>query len=209
MPFSGRYDIRQHNIDLIHHTLVINSVRSIDELLDGVEHEDDIPFWAELWPSALGLASYLWEGEDRKGQRILELGCGVGLCSIVGALKGGYVLATDRFHEALEFARYNAHANNLGLENIDFARVDWRHWQIKDRYHLIIGSDILYEPKLHPNLQYILSTCLEPTGKAIIADPGRKYARDFLEVLEGDGWNVDRLKPWGLDGIQIFEITYG
>ncbi len=205
------YKTRKHNIPLLDHEVEILSAASIDDLLDGVEEEDDIPFWSELWPSARGLAQHLWERKDLAGQSLLELGCGVGLCSIIAAIKGAKTLATDRFGDALSFARYNAGANGVNPDYIDFAMVDWRDCHLNGAYDFIIGSDILYEPTLHLYLQSVLERKIKPGGKLIIADPGRKYSDDFILTLEERGWELSDIESRRVPGekgsINIFEVT--
>lgn len=78
---------------------------------DAVEASGDDssnPFGARLWPSALGIAQFLVEYNDRSevnamvDRPILELGCGGGLCSIVAASLGGQVVASDISRTVLE-----------------------------------------------------------------------------------------------------------
>src|SRR5918992_147172 len=52
-----------------------------DPLLDRVEHdpEQNLPYWAELWPSGVALADAIAARPDRlRGARALELGAGLG-----------------------------------------------------------------------------------------------------------------------------------
>jgi predicted nicotinamide N-methyase len=69
---------------------------SVDDLLDeeDFEHDEWLPYWAEVWPSAVALA-YSLAREDLVGLRAIELGCGVGLPTIAALDRGAMVLATD------------------------------------------------------------------------------------------------------------------
>ena len=58
------------------------------------------PYWIDVWPCALRLAAWL-DGQELAGRRVLELGCGLGLPSLVAALRGAEVLATDVEPDAL------------------------------------------------------------------------------------------------------------
>lgn len=156
-------------------------VSDIDELLTKVTCDDDIPFWAELWPSAVGLARYIWHNENLSSRRVLELGAGTGLSGIAAALKGGQVLQTDFAPQALKLASQNAQLN--GLTNLSQQIADWRDFALEERFDLIIGSDILYEPTLHPYIIKILQQNLLDRGTVLLADPGRKFAGDFLQAL--------------------------
>ena len=57
-------------------------------------HDEFMPYWAELWPSALALARVVG-GRALRGARALELGCGLGLPRLAAAAAGGRVPATD------------------------------------------------------------------------------------------------------------------
>ena len=61
----------------------------------------DAPYWAELWPCARSLAAHL-STLDLTGVRVLELGCGLALPSLVAALRGADVVASDVSADALE-----------------------------------------------------------------------------------------------------------
>jgi len=57
---------------------------------EAFEREEFLPYWADLWPSAIELAHVVarW---DLAGRRVLELGCGLALPGIAAALRGGRV----------------------------------------------------------------------------------------------------------------------
>ncbi|HEV8462391.1 MAG TPA: methyltransferase, partial [Gaiellaceae bacterium] len=95
---------------------------SPDALIDEEAFADDefLPYWAELWPASLALAEAL---PDVAGLRIVELGCGLAVPSLVAAARGAEVTATDWADDAIALARENAAANGLELT----AEVrDWR-----------------------------------------------------------------------------------
>ncbi|HEU0114299.1 MAG TPA: hypothetical protein VFQ80_06475, partial [Thermomicrobiales bacterium] len=57
----------------------------IDRLLDGAarDPEQNLPYWAELWPSGVALAAAIArEPAAVQGKRCLELGCGLGVTAI-------------------------------------------------------------------------------------------------------------------------------
>src|SRR2546423_14934700 len=99
--------------DLVEETVAIRPGRTVnllrprdsDELLaeEAFEHEQLLPYWAELWPSSVALARTVG-ARALRGARTLELGCGLGLASVSAALAGGRVLATDWSPEAVRLA---------------------------------------------------------------------------------------------------------
>src|SRR5215218_210162 len=95
-----------------------------EALIDEKRFEVDefLPYWAELWPSALALAEEVAR-RDPAGLRVVEIGCGLGVPSLVAAARGADVLATDWAGEAVELLARNAERNDLRL---DALAVDWR-----------------------------------------------------------------------------------
>ena len=55
----------------------------IDE--EAFAHDEFLPYWAELWPAATALAEAL---PDVGGCGVVELGCGLGVPSLVAAARG-------------------------------------------------------------------------------------------------------------------------
>jgi predicted nicotinamide N-methyase len=97
--------------------LVLERPAAPEELLDEHRFADDefLPYWAELWPSGLALAECV-AALDLADVDVLELGCGLGLPSLVAAACGASVLATDWAPEAVELVRANARRNRLSIE---------------------------------------------------------------------------------------------
>src|SRR3954469_1010607 len=84
---------------------------------EAFDHEEFLPYWAELWPSALALARVVGVRALR-GARTLELGCGLGLPSLAAAAAGGRVVATDWAAEATALLARNAERNGLTIETL-------------------------------------------------------------------------------------------
>jgi predicted nicotinamide N-methyase len=162
---------------------------SADDLIDEEDFDRDerLPYWAELWPSALALARHLSE-RDLAGTRAIELGCGVGLPTILALARGAEVLVTDHYEAALDFTAYNA-STNLGLEP-EISVLDWREPDIRGMgtFDLVLAADVLYERK-NGALAALVPKLLAPGGEAIIADPRRDEAPVFLEEMEEQGFD--------------------
>ena len=158
-----------------------------DELIDerAFEHEEFLPYWAELWPSAVALGRAL-AARDLDGTRVLELGCGLALPSIVAARLGAEVLATDWSPDALAFAERNAARNGVELRT-QLAAWD-RPWDMADGgWSLVIASDVLYERR---NVDPLLELLPRLTDEVLLADPGRPALRAFLEGA-ATRWRID------------------
>ena len=145
---------------------------SPDALLDeeAFARDEFLPYWAELWPAATALAAAL---PAVAGLRVVELGCGLGLPSLVAAARGGEVTATDWAAEAVELVRENAARNGLTVH----AEVrDWREpWP--ERFNLALAADVLYERR---NVAPLLVRLRELAPVAYVGLAGRPYEAEFL-----------------------------
>ncbi|HEX6040861.1 class I SAM-dependent methyltransferase [Longimicrobium sp.] len=211
----ARFDVREERFEHGDWSVDLILPRAADELIDEGEFADDerLPYWAELWPSARGLARHLLDasaggdsdggggygtaGGGWGGARVLELGCGVALPSLALRSRGVDVLATDWYGDALRFAEVNAARN--GLDPLRTEMLDWRHPPRGWGYDLVIAADVLYEPRNVDILAALLGRVVAPGGTALVADPGRVYAGDFLRTLRQQGWRADeadvRMEP--------------
>ncbi|HHV34040.1 MAG TPA: methyltransferase domain-containing protein [Syntrophomonadaceae bacterium] len=161
--------------------LYLEVVANVEELVTDPEDDDQIPYWAELWPAARGLAQYIWENIDFQGETVLELGAGLGLPGLVAAFKDGRVTFTDYIEESLEIIARNAARNSI--EEAEYLLADWRHFELEQKYSWIIGSDVLYNPNLNPYVAEILECNLAPGGNLLFAHPSRPVTKQFLEAL--------------------------
>jgi predicted nicotinamide N-methyase len=140
-----------------------------------------VPYWATPWPSGAVLAGALAEDPPAKGARVLELGCGLALPSIVAARAGADVLATDGSEDAVAFAAHSLALNELEAE---VAQVDWAQQgdalAARGPWDVVLAADVLY---LKGNVDLALDLVprlVAPGGEVRIADPRRAGTRDFL-----------------------------
>ena len=154
--------------------------RDYDDLIseDDYVRDERLPYWADIWPSSLVLSARLLE-ERGEGRRLLELGCGSGLVTMAAMQAGFDVTATDYYEDALHFTRANAW-RALGREPV--ARmVDWRSFPAGlNNFDVVVASDVLYERAYATLVAEAIERSLASHGTAIVADPGRIAAPDFL-----------------------------
>jgi predicted nicotinamide N-methyase len=152
----------------------------IDE--DAFDEDEFLPYWAELWPAGIALAEAL--PGPLRGLRVLELGCGLGLPSLVAAARGARVLATDWADEALELLERNAARNGLALET---SRFDWRDPPPAGPWDLVLAADVLYERRNVPQLLALLPRL---GAGVLLAEPGRPPAQAFFREAARD-WTIE------------------
>ena len=175
------------------HTLELVGVVDPYELLDqmiekeNINRDERFPYWAELWPSSLGLSRWFCAANIKpSAHRVVELGCGLGLLGIVLARLGWRVEATDFVEDALIFSTYNARNNQVGGRH-QVAYLDWRN-PLGGTCEYMVAADVVYEKKNHPYLARVLRQRLAPGGWFYLADPQRPTARSFCELLESKGY---------------------
>ena len=101
------------------------------------------PLFGIIWASGEVLAHLMFD-YDIEGKRILEVGCGIGLTSLMLNQRDADITATDHHPEAGSFLRQNVRLN--AGEPIPFERTGWGDEADQlGRFDLIIGSDLLYE----------------------------------------------------------------
>lgn len=144
------------------------------------------PLFGVIWPSGLALAHEL-DQFPIAGKRILEVGCGIGLSSLVLKHRGANITASDHHPLAEEFLRHNTALN--GLPPIDFHNAPWVGPNpALGRFDLIIGSDLLYE-RGHPCLlAAFLAAHAKQTSQILLADPGRNRCGQFGRRMALQGY---------------------
>ena len=182
----------------------------LDQLLDQGDESEDVvderlPYWAELWPSAIALSEHLLEGCNIEAQTsVIELGCGMGLCGMVAATLGAEVLLTDYAPQALELAQLNWQLNKLPPPTCQV--MDWRSPQTEKRADLILASDVAYEERFFQPLIDTFKLLLNPGGTIMLSEPHRELAFDFFDRLEEQGFayhSIDRQVSTGSCTIPI------
>jgi predicted nicotinamide N-methyase len=156
----------------------------IDE--DAFAENEFLPYWAELWPSGVALARAA-AGQIEPGDRVVELGCGLGVASIAATLSGGDVLATDWSPEALAFTRENAARNGVVLETALASWTEPDELVARGPWDWVLAADVLYENR---NVEPLTALLPRLGSMALIADPGRPAAKTFFDTL---GWETREL----------------
>ena len=196
-------DLVSQSVSLPGGELRLLQPRESAELPDsgGVEWAPIAPYWAVLWRSGLALAREL-EQRSLAGLRVVELGCGLGVPSIVAARAGATVLATDACPEALALLERNARANEARLETLvaDWAAPD--ALVSGGPFDVVLAADVLYERESSAPLLALLPR-LGP--EAWLADPGRTSALAFLEEARRR-WRVE---SHARGVVTIHRLTYG
>jgi len=178
-------DLVEEVVAIAGHDIALLRPRDPDSLAtqEAYERDEFLPYWAELWPSAIALARMV-AARALHGARTLELGCGLALPSLAAALAGGRVLATDWSPDAVEVAARNAERNGLSIETLTCSWVEPEPLLERGPWDLVLASDVLYEARNREALAPLLPRLLAPHGSVWIAEPGRADAETFLAGYE-------------------------
>ena len=155
-------------------------------------------FWSLfglLWPSGSRLAERLALRPVSTHERILEIGCGLALSSLVGHRRGANITASDCHPLAGEFLRENLRLNKLSPMNYLHG-----HWgqhseqhqdpKVNSRFDLIIGSDILYERDEQGDLAHYINEHLEDHAEVWVVDPNRGNRAHFHRNMAAQGFSL-------------------
>ncbi len=139
------------------------------------------PLFGLLWPSGQVLAGVM-ATYAIAGKRVLELGCGLGLASMVVHRRGGDVTASDCHPLAALFL-----AENLELNGLPVMKYSAAHWSranpLLGRFDIIIGSDVLYDREQPEALSQFIDRHSEPDVDVLIVDPGRGNQTSFSRKM--------------------------
>jgi len=180
------------------------SIRNMDQALDEIcaryspetpaeesQLLDLCPYFATIWPSARALGTFMSERKSQFTKKSgIEVGCGLGLPSILAAKIGASILASDFHPDVPYWLSKNADLNQV---RIPYAPWDWTDLAPNSRiefghYDFVLASDVLYE-KQHPeDLVNALTRLLKPGGSIYLSDPGRSYLTRALEEFEKLGF---------------------
>jgi predicted nicotinamide N-methyase len=154
----------------------------------------ELALWAYVWSSNTFLAELLLAGRDAsswRGERVLEVGAGVGALGVLCATLGADVWVTDKAPEGLTLAeRAAAEGNGTRVrtavldwnEAESWSRVRWGAEGEEEKATLVLGSDVLYLPRSSAPLLRMVDGLLAPGGVALIADPCRPAGDDVESV---------------------------
>jgi predicted nicotinamide N-methyase len=154
------------------------------------------PLFGLLWPSARVLADAMHSFE-LEGKRILEIGCGLALASLVVHRRSGDITASDYHPLAAAFLLENLRLNQL--PQMKYEAGDWAGANpLLGRFDLIIGSDVLYDRGQPEALSGFIDRHSASTVEVLIADPDRGNQAGFTRMMDVLGYSHTEARVWSL-----------
>ena len=150
------------------------------------------PLFGVVWQAGEVLAK-LMADYDIEGRRILEVGCGVGLASLVLNKRRADISATDIHPVAEANLLYNSRLNDDRA--IPFLRTAWEDPREEDfgQFDLIIASDVLFEPDHAVKLADFIQLYARPACEVIVVDAGRGLGNAFTRGMQSNEYICERL----------------
>ncbi|MBL8486333.1 MAG: SAM-dependent methyltransferase [Rhodocyclaceae bacterium] len=150
------------------------------------------PLFGLVWPSARKLAD-LMQRLELGSRRILEVGCGLGLASLVLHRRRGDITASDCHPLAGSFLDANLRLNGLGG-----MRYRDGHWKRRNpdlgEFDLFVGSDLLYERDHPRQLAGFLRRHAAPAAEVMLVDPDRGNRAQFTGHMRGIGFSLEETR---------------
>jgi predicted nicotinamide N-methyase len=186
------------------------------------------PLFGLLWPSGTRLAERMAQRPVVATERILEIGCGLALSSLVGHRRGADMTASDCHPLAGEFLAENVRLN--GLPPLKYRHGHWGRLPFEDdasvaapapsldadvsgRFELIIGSDILYERDEGGALADFIESHAAASSEVWVVDPNRGNRAHFHRNMTALGFSlveekIDRPSHGDIDAYKGRMLTY-
>ena len=140
------------------------------------------PYWSQVWPAAKALAQFILQRPHYTGgKKVLELGGGLGLPSLVAARNAQQVLCTDVAAEAVDIVRQSA--AHLHLQNFRADVLDWQYVPQALQADVLLLSDINYEPAAFAAMQRVIDFFLNQGTTILLSTPQRLMAKNFIAPL--------------------------
>lgn len=235
------YPIRVRHVTVGQRRYEVVGPGNYDSLIDDprvairFEQDEFLPYWAEFWPACVLLAEEVdrWpkfeaipsqgDGVDNctsasaaclreNAPLVLELGCGLGLASLVALSRGCRVIASDYEDDALAFVLESARRSGLPEPRLEF--IDWRRTYPELSLDRIVAAEVLHEQRNLEPIARFIQAHLAPSGVAQIIDGNRCVADTFPSAAADHGLlsTVSPRQSRGFDGRpvagRLFQLSH-
>lgn len=180
---------------VLHYRLQDNE--SIDVVLSITESSEKVDgIGGIVWEGSLVLCEFL-KRLNRPKCRVIELGCGVGLCSLVTAAMGIPTIATDRETDLVVENINRLLSSSVLSSSVSISAIDY-HWQqgvptamrravdsVCEFNNVIIGVEVACLLKQQPYLVDALCSLYTPQSVILITIDGEqsKYEANFMGLM--------------------------
>ncbi len=205
--------------------LVIRSLLNCEQFTDPAGDAERMgissamwPLFGLVWPSGVQLAARVAARGVKRGERVLEIGCGLALASLVAHRHGADVTASDCHPLAASFLKANLRLN--ALASMKYRHGNWgsllsphaRNGEsmlrtVVGEYDFIIGSDILYERDDDALLSTFIAAHAGRGAEVWLVDPDRANRAAFNRQMAAAGFGLreERLDCAAANGVPAYK----
>ncbi|XP_062983526.1 protein-lysine methyltransferase METTL21C [Elgaria multicarinata webbii] len=174
-------------------------------------------FGAVVWPGALALCQYLESNQQEvnlKDKKVLEIGAGTGLVSIVASMLGAFVTATD-LPEVLVNLEFNISKNtrNIDVHKPEVRKLVWGENLNEDfpksthHYDFIVATDVVYHHTALDPLLVTMAHLCQPGTILLWANKFRfSTDYDFLDRFSNI-FDITQLAEFPEPNVKLFKGT--
>lgn len=197
LRFEGVYDLRLHRRSRVYETLHGVSIQLVEE-------DAQTGGQGCLWAASLVLARFIERNfaRFRPGCKVLELGAGAGLPTLVAAAYGMEATATEQT-TCLRYLQTNLSLNSANIPARGLA-LQWgkefRADQLdQEKFDVILGGDITYDPSAFEVLFETINRFSQPTTEVYICHDNDACPlspsdmREFKELADAYNLRVENL----------------
>lgn len=175
------FSFGQHQVQLL--VPLQEDIRERYRLQKEIDDSVSFPFWAQVWPAARALCSFISNHPQLlKQKRIMELAAGLGLPSFLASQLASSVACSDNELDAV--AHMQKTIDTLRLHNIDCFQLDWSEPDLNFSADVVLLSDINYDPSQFESLYRRIIAFISGGSTVLLSTPQRLMAKSFIEQLQ-------------------------
>jgi predicted nicotinamide N-methyase len=182
--FKATYDTETVDLAIGGRPLCFHVPRTLDPFIDHDDPLRNFPLWTKIWEASLLLASKMATRPVSSGETLIELGAGLGVAGLAAAAFGHQITITEYDPHALAFLEANRLENQCNAARV--CRLDWHNPELKDRFDVILGSELIYKESDFRVLHTMFSSMLRPGGEVLLAGEIRQTNKAFFDRMQSD-----------------------
>jgi 16S rRNA G1207 methylase RsmC len=182
--FKAAYDTQIVDLAIGGRPFRFHVPRTIERYIDPDDPLRNFPLWSKIWEASLLLASNMAARKVCPGEHLIELGAGLGVAGLAAAAFGHDITITEYDPHALAFLEANRLENQCNTARV--RRLDWHHLERKERFDVILGSELIYKESDFMIMRTLFGQLLKPGGEVLLAGEMRQTNKAFLDCMQSE-----------------------